>query len=166
MTLKTVDGYLIDVFRIPQDGPPVLLGHGNTGSMYTWIHNHPEVAVPFVLARQGYDVWMVNFRGTIMSSQHESLDTEAPEFWSFTFEEMGIYDLPKVIDHIIETTGHDKINYIGYSQGATALLAGGSLMPEYFNSRVNLAVFLGPSTSQFYNPNPVYQFQSEFWEVW
>jgi pimeloyl-ACP methyl ester carboxylesterase len=60
---------------------------------------------------------------------------------------MGTKDLPPTIDHITKLTGFDKISYVGHSQGTTQLLAGGALDPEYFNSKINIAVLLAPPMS-------------------
>ena len=60
---------------------------------------------------------------------------------------MGTKDLPPTIDHITKLTGFDKISYVGHSQGTTQLLAGGALDPDYFNSKINIAVLLAPPMS-------------------
>lgn len=60
---------------------------------------------------------------------------------------MGLKDLPTFIDHILETTGQEKLTYIGHSQGTTQMFLAASLNPDYFNSKVNLFVALGPVTS-------------------
>jgi pimeloyl-ACP methyl ester carboxylesterase len=60
---------------------------------------------------------------------------------------MGSKDLPATIDHIIATTGFESVSYIGHSQGTTQLLAGAALDPDYFNAKINLAVFYAPPFS-------------------
>jgi pimeloyl-ACP methyl ester carboxylesterase len=60
---------------------------------------------------------------------------------------MGLHDLPTFIDHIIETTGQEKITYIGHSQGTTQMFLAASLNPEYFSAKINLFTALGPVTS-------------------
>lgn len=42
---------------------------------------------------------------------------------------------------------------MGHSQGTTMLLAGTSMNPEYFNSKINGAILLAPATSLFNNHN-------------
>ena len=39
--------------------------------------------------------------------------------WDFSWAEEGLYDLPPMIDKIIEITGESKINYLGNELGAT-----------------------------------------------
>jgi len=36
-------------------------------------------------------------------------------YWDFDWQEMGRYDVPAALDYITETTGYEKIAYIGYS---------------------------------------------------
>lgn len=61
---------------------------------------------------------------------------------------MGLYDLPSMIKHIQKTTNSDKkITYVGHSQGTSQLFAGMTLLPEFYESRVNGFVALGPVTN-------------------
>jgi len=61
--------------------PPVLLQHGLESDMMQWVMNKPEVAPAFVLAREGYDVWLGNNRGTRFSSKHTTLDPKKKPYW-------------------------------------------------------------------------------------
>lgn len=56
---------------------------------------------------------------------------------------MGIYDLPAMIDYVLNKTGEEKLLYVGFSQGCTQLLVMGSLKPEY-NKKVQYAILLAP----------------------
>ena len=60
---------------------------------------------------------------------------------------MGTKDTPAVIDMILKVTGLKKMNYVGHSEGGSQLLAGASLMPDYYKSKLNVAVLLGPGIS-------------------
>jgi len=68
------------------------------------------------------------------------------EFWDFSFHEMGLYDLPAMIDLIKIKSEVSKITYIGHSQGTTQLFVGFSEKPEYFNKNLNGFIGLGPVT--------------------
>lgn len=37
---------------------------------------------------------------------------------------MGKYDLPAMVNHILEQTGKRKVHYVGFSHGAAVLLTG------------------------------------------
>lgn len=115
----------------------------------------------YLLADQGYDVWMGNFRGNRYSRRHATLDPDGDDenrrkFWDFSWHEMGIHDLPEMIDYILLETGKTKLNYIGHSQGATAFFVMCTERPEY-NNKVILANLLAPAV--FLNPaaNPSVQ---------
>ena len=51
--------------------------------MNFWVANDEELAPAFILAGQGYDVWLANNRGTRYGQYHTSLDTKSAEFWNF-----------------------------------------------------------------------------------
>ena len=118
--------------------------HGMFIDMMSWVFNDPDVTPAFVLAKEGYDVWLGNNRGTRHSDQHITLDNESREYWQFSWEEYGTHDLPAFIDFIKNKTGNQKVNYIGYSAGTTQLLAGAALKPEYFNENIKSTILLAP----------------------
>ena len=51
--------------------------------------------------------------------------------FSFSFDEMAKYDLPAMLDYVIEKTGVEKLHYIGHSMGTTVFFALMSSQPEY-----------------------------------
>jgi pimeloyl-ACP methyl ester carboxylesterase len=57
---------------------------------------------------------------------------------------MGTIDLPSFVEFVLKQTGHDKLSYVGHSQGVTNFLMGASLKPEFFGSKVNYAIMLSP----------------------
>lgn len=62
----------------------------------------------------------------------------------FSYHELGIFDLPAMIDHVIYTTGYDRIFYGGHSQGTTQFLVMISEKPEY-NSKIILMIGMAPA---------------------
>jgi hypothetical protein len=59
-----------------------------------WIING-EDSMAFFLADKGFDVWINNSRGNRYSKNHVYLEADKdPEYWDFSFEDMGKYDLP------------------------------------------------------------------------
>jgi hypothetical protein len=39
----------------------------------------------YLLADEGYDVWMGNARGNVFSTKHNKLSAMLPAFWSFRY---------------------------------------------------------------------------------
>jgi lysosomal acid lipase/cholesteryl ester hydrolase len=48
---------------------------------------------------------------------------------------MGQFDLPAMIDYVLQKTGQSKLHYIGHSQGTTAFFVMASIKPQY-NSKI------------------------------
>ena len=91
--------------------------HGLTDSSDTWVLNDENKAPGFMLANKGYDVWLSNSRGNKHSRNHTKYNPDKDkEFWYFTFQHMADYDLPAIFTYINQLT-HQKIHYIGHSQG-------------------------------------------------
>lgn len=87
----------------------------------------------FVLATQGYDVWLANYRGNKYSRNHTLLSSESDDFWKFSVDDMIVKDLPAQIEYIKKATSRQTIAYIGHSQGNFMMLGLLSLHPEYSN---------------------------------
>lgn len=96
--VQTEDGYLLTLFRIPygiknnnsdvQNKSAVLLMHGLLLSAEDWVVLGPEKSLAFILADEGYDVWVGNARGNMHSRKHVKYDpTWNGEFWDFRFVE-------------------------------------------------------------------------------
>jgi len=50
---------------------------------------------------------------------HEFLSIYDPEYWSFSFDEMGKYDIPAAVDYILNNTQANDLYYIGHSMGTS-----------------------------------------------
>lgn len=79
----------------------------------------------------GYDVWLGNSRGNSYSRSHRDRKTDSKEYWNFSWHEIGYYDLPAIVDTILERTSVHRIDYIGHSQGTTTFLLMAALLPRY-----------------------------------
>uniref|UniRef100_A0A8C3UAC3 AB hydrolase-1 domain-containing protein n=1 Tax=Catharus ustulatus TaxID=91951 RepID=A0A8C3UAC3_CATUS len=136
--VTTEDGYILAVYRIPAGRnsqntgkkPAVLLHHGVLADSIQWISNLPNNSLGFMLADAGYDVWLGNSRGNTWSLKHKTLKPCQKEFWQFSFDEIGKYDIPAELNFIMNKTGQKHIYYIGHSEGTTAGFVAFSTYPE------------------------------------
>lgn len=62
---------------------------------------------------------------------------------TYSFHEMGIYDLPATIDYILEHTNHTQLYYVGHSMGSCMFFVMCALRPEY-NSKIRAQISLAP----------------------
>lgn len=133
----------------------------------------PEKGLGYLLADAGYDVWMTNSRGTTWSRKHIEYDPDVDlsSFWSFSWNEIGLYDLPANIDYILEQTGQEDLFYIGHSQGTTVFYVMASEKPEY-NAKIRLSVLMGPAAYMENLDNPflqlmaLYEYNLEWMAFW
>ncbi|KAM6130492.1 lysosomal acid lipase/cholesteryl ester hydrolase-like [Phoenicopterus ruber ruber] len=149
--VTTEDGYILGVFRIPAGRnsqntgkkPAVLLHHGTLGDCIHWISNLPNNSLGFILADAGYDVWMGNSRGNTWSLKHKTLKPCQKEFWQFSFNEIGKYDIPAELYFIMNKTGQKDVYYVGHSEASTTGFVAFSTYPE-LAQRVKVFFALGP----------------------
>ncbi|KAJ6880438.1 hypothetical protein NC652_033700 [Populus alba x Populus x berolinensis] len=128
-TVTTKDGYILSLQRMPSglsgqaaDKPPVLLQHGLIVDGVTWLMSLPDESLAFILADNGYDVWISNGRGTRFSRGHASIDPYDSAYWDWTWDELAAYDLPATFQYVHEQTGQN-LHYVGHSQGTLIALA-------------------------------------------
>ena len=74
--------------------------HGLSDTAAGFIINYPDKAPGFRLAKEGYDVWLGNQRGTLYSRTHQTLDIEDEAYWDFSFAELGDFDAPAQVDYV------------------------------------------------------------------
>ena len=151
--MKTQDGYKLNMFRIMKEEEakygPMLILHGTGQSSIGWFldrSNQENSALPVAMARAGYDVWLGNARGSKFSLGHETWSDQLDsEYWQFGFSEIGLYDLPAMIDHIYEQSDHHPVTFIGHSQATTAMFYGLShLEPQVMANKLDKVLALAP----------------------
>ncbi|XP_020715583.1 lipase 1 isoform X2 [Ceratitis capitata] len=148
--VRTADGYELTLHRIPpkntthsQLQPPFILMHGLIGSASDFLLPGRKRSLGCILHEQGYDVWVPNSRGTTYSKRHLHMDSSNASFWDYSWHEIGYYDLPAIVDYILETTGHQRLHYVAHSQGCTVFFVMLSEKPEY-NEKIVSATLLAP----------------------
>ncbi|CAG9793142.1 unnamed protein product [Diatraea saccharalis] len=166
-SVVTEDGYILRMFRIVQAKKchkekiqtPVLLMHGLVESADLWIETGPETAgLAYLLSDDCFDVWLGNIRGNYYSRRHVTLDPDKDAaFWKFSADEMGLYDIPAMVDYVLNSTGVNKLHYIGYSQGCTTFFVMCSEKPEY-SKKVRVMIALAPASRLLNSKSLIFRF--------
>ncbi|KAH8299612.1 hypothetical protein KR044_003507 [Drosophila immigrans] len=149
--VQTSDGYILTMHRIPYSKhtgyngkrPVIFLMHGLLCSSSDWVLSGPDNGLAFILSDAGYDIWMGNARGNTYSRRHASKSPLLQPFWNFEWHDIGIYDLPAMLDNVLYQTGEGQLQYIGHSQGTTSFFVLNSMIPR-FKSRIRSAHLLAP----------------------
>uniref|UniRef100_A0A8C3QKL9 Lipase n=1 Tax=Cyanoderma ruficeps TaxID=181631 RepID=A0A8C3QKL9_9PASS len=159
--VTTEDGYILAFSRIPagrnRKKPPVLLHHGILGDATHWIANRPNNSLGFVLADAGYDVWLGNSRGNTWSLKHKTLKPCQKEFWQFSFDEIGKYDIPAELNFIMNKTGQKNVYYIGHSEGSAAGFIAFSTYPD-LSQKIKAFFALAPVITTTHATSPLVMF--------
>ncbi|KAF9803061.1 hypothetical protein SFRURICE_012306 [Spodoptera frugiperda] len=171
-SVTTEDGYILEMHRIPhgrdannvpgERKPVVFLMHGMLVSSADYVIFGPGRALAYILAEEGYDVWMGNARGNYYSRKHVRLNPDAllsTAFWKFSWEEIGSKDLPAMIDYALAVSGEKGLHYIGHSQGTTSYFVFGAMRPEY-NSKIISMHAMAPVAYMAHNQSPILNFIS------
>eukprot|EP01084_Bolivina_argentea_P061763 112906_1 len=170
--VTTDDGYILGLFRIPYGRnesmnainigkPPILLMHGLLDSSFTWVTNFPQQSLAYILADNGYDVWLGNNRGNTYSKRHQYLHTNTAEFWDFSYDEMAKYDSPNTIEYILSFTNKSKLAYVGHSEGTLEMFAMPTVRPDIVHK---IAIFgaLAPIAYCGHVKSPIVQAMADF----
>lgn len=117
------------------------------------------------MADKGYDVYVYNPRGNSFSSNHIKLQSDSYAYWDFSWDEMGYYDMPAIIDDIDKQTGGDKeITLIGHSEGTTANIVLFTTRPEY-NDKIKSCIHLAPTIYMEYQGSPLKEIETLFYSI-
>ncbi|XP_069680361.1 lipase 3-like [Periplaneta americana] len=137
--------------------PVVFVQHGLLSSSADWVVMGPGKALAYVLADAGYDVWLGNARGNTYSRIHANYTTQNSKYWDFSFQEMGVFDLPAVLDYVLAATRQPRLYYIGHSMGTTMFYILLSERPQY-NDKVRAMISLSPVAFLSHITTPLREF--------
>ncbi|KAJ3641575.1 hypothetical protein Zmor_028077 [Zophobas morio] len=146
--VTTSDGYILTLHRIlPAKNTirkPVLVLHGLFVESSSFVSTGVKNGLGFLLADEGYDVWLGNVRGTPSSRNHTTLHPNRdPKFWDFSWHEMGTIDLPAMVDYVLNVTYQASLHYVGYSQGTTIFFVMMATHPTY-NAKIKVHMAMAP----------------------
>jgi len=120
----------------------VFFQHGLTDNSNGICLNPPNESLPFILADDGYDVWLGNNRGNGYSMTNIHYTPDQDLFWDFSWDDMASIDLPTNINYILSTTNAKTLSYIGHSEGTIQAFAGFS--DHSLAAKVNIFIALAP----------------------
>lgn len=143
--LKAGDGGFFELRRLPGDSaePPVLLVHG-VGVNHRSHDALPDVSLARALAGAGRDVWLLTLRSGLAGLSYR-------ERRRVRFLSMADHDVPEAIAYVLEATGAEQLDYVGYSMGGMLLYA--ALDRQLDPSRVRRVVVVG-SPARVRSPLP------------
>lgn len=170
--VTTADRYVLTMYRLPRsfsesqtaqqqqragvvNKPVVYLIHGLLDSSYTFVLNFRTQSLAYLLADAGYDVWLGNNRGTTWSREHLDLKTTDKRFWDFSWEEMAKFDMPAMLNYVLDVTKRPTLSYVGHSEGTMQAFAGFSINQElakkvtYFGALAPVAYVAGTTSPIF-----------------
>ena len=124
--ITTQDGFMLKLHRITVPGEdeavskrryPVLMLHGllQCSAAYLTSGDH---SLAFFLVKTGHDVWLGNNRCGFIP-KHKSFGPLDLRMWSWRIQEMGVFDLPCMVDYVRSNRQVEKIAYVAHSQGTT-----------------------------------------------
>ncbi|XP_068744852.1 lipase member K-like [Montipora capricornis] len=152
--VTTKDGFILGMQRIPRgrneetnskDKPVVFLQHGFLADSTNWVLDSATKSLGYILADSGFDVWLGNVRGNDYSRRHVKYLPSQSIFWNWSWQEMADYDLPAMINHVLQVTGQKQLFYVGHSQGTMIAFNGFADNPD-----------LGKKVRAFFALAPVY----------
>ena len=123
--VTTADGYILSLWHLlpkttKNTTKVAYFQHGLADTAWCFFQLDSK-SLPFLLIKEGYDIWLGNSRGNNFSLKHKTKDPKNKKsgFFEFTIDDYVKYDLPSTIKYIKSKTGGKKMSYIAHSQGST-----------------------------------------------
>lgn len=147
--ITTEDRYINTVWilsskdKSKKNGRSIILQHGLLDGAWTWLILGKK-SLAFLLAEEGYNVYLHYIRGSQFSSSHLDYGTGInSDYWNFSFDEMAKYDLPALIEYVKKKDKVEKVDYIGHSQGTLIFFLAYMNDPAYLENNINRYISIG-----------------------
>ena len=118
--VKSDTGYKLPLYLIKAKGGselrdyPVLIMHDARKNGADWIG---ETSWVRHLADLGYDVWIGNSSASD-ATRFNMFNSLRKKEWDVDWSDMAHYDLPVIIEEVLDQSRAEKLTYIGQGQGA------------------------------------------------
>lgn len=78
-------------------------------------------SLPFMFSNNNFDVWMFDARSVNENSRNLTEEVAigspaAQKFWDFSLDDQGLFDVPALMDYVLQQTASTKLVYVGYSE--------------------------------------------------
>ena len=119
-SVTTDDGYILSVWHLnpkSANGKIVFMQHGLADTAWTFFQLGKN-SLPFLLLKEGFDIWLGNTRGNIFSNSHVSKNPKDPKsgYNDYSIDNLAANDLPAMIKYVRAKTGNKKIIYWTFSR--------------------------------------------------
>ena len=161
-TYTTKDNYINSVWILEsktnnfRNGRSIILQHGFLDAGWTWLVQGTK-SVPYLLANEGYVVYISHIRGTQFSHGHKKYSADNPisDYWDFSVDQMAEYDLPALLEFVKKRDGIEKVDYWGHSQGTLMYFLAYMNDPEYMEKSINKFAGVGTVPNLNNCPHPL-----------
>ena len=130
LKVHTEDGYTLTMMKItgnslketlPTDKHPIMVVPPMGSTPHSWVMNyvlnsHPTLANPvfFNLYDQGHPLYLLYVRGLTYSQENDSYSALDEAFWNFSWQDIGMYDVPAAMQ-VIENETSKTVGLLGFS---------------------------------------------------
>eukprot|EP00668_Euglena_longa_P000655 GGOE01000794.1.p1 GENE.GGOE01000794.1~~GGOE01000794.1.p1 ORF type:complete len:419 (-),score=67.13 GGOE01000794.1:182-1390(-) len=171
--IETNDGWRLPLVRYipssknPKRNHPVLLLHGLSGNRLGFDLPPHGPSLARTLSAAGFDVWVLEMRGSNLSFHPDFLNH--PEVQQWVFADYVDEDFSRAVEFLLQFTGAKAVHCIGHSMGGILCTAYASLSPAH-TARIKSNTLLASSLtyqgsgSRFEKLVPFYHF-AKVWPI-
>ena len=111
-SVQAQDGYILSLWHIKpnkSNGKVAFFQHGVSDTAWCFFQLE-EKSLPFLLLKDGFEVWLGNTRGNVFSSKLNSQNGN--DYDKYTIDDFVEYDLPAMINYAKSKTGGKKCHIL------------------------------------------------------